>query len=222
MYQRKVMGSLGGEHFDPQSRRSRWTFNTDTKGSESSRTAERLLSVRLLNTQSWGDVEYEAVDADKHAIPEAGEHTLVKKELCKQLHCCCYYEIMNLWAVEPYTKLMYSSTDLHEPIQLVREGLHFCHGCSLVVFTATYSKPCELLNHSSRLIHSTGSSTLCQGSLVFGNQRHLVAVQYSTSRRTLCQGPLLHPHSSLHPRQQLTGTSASGIPSLKDRLGQSW
>ena len=38
--------------------------------------AERLLSVRLLNTQSWEDTEYEAVDADRHAVPEAGEHIL--------------------------------------------------------------------------------------------------------------------------------------------------
>ena len=49
-----------------------------------------------------------------------------------------------------------------------------------------------------------------------------MAVQHSTSRRTLCQGSLLHLNSSLHPGLQLTGTSASGILNLKDRLGQSW
>ena len=49
-----------------------------------------------------------------------------------------------------------------------------------------------------------------------------MAVQHSTGRRTLCQGSLLHSHSSPSLGLQLTGTSASDIPSLKDRLGQSW
>ena len=71
-------------------------------------------------------------------------------------------------------------------------------------------------------MHSTGSSTLCQGSLIFCTRKSLVAVQHSTGRRTLCQGSLLHSHSSPGLGLQLTGTSASGIPSLEDRLGQSW
>ena len=49
-----------------------------------------------------------------------------------------------------------------------------------------------------------------------------MAVQHSTGRRTLCQGSLLHSHSSPGLGLQLTGTSTSGIPSLEDRLGQSW
>ena len=49
-----------------------------------------------------------------------------------------------------------------------------------------------------------------------------MAVQHSTGRRTLCQGSLLHSHSSPSLGLQLTGTSTSGIPSLKDGLGQSW
>ena len=46
-----------------------------------------------------------------------------------------------------------------------------------------------------------------------------MAVQHSTGRRTLCQGSLLHSHSSPSLGLQLTGTLASGIPSLKDRPG---
>ena len=78
-----------------------------------------------------------------------------------------------------------------------------------------------LHNHSCGYTHSTGSGTLCQGSLIFCN-RSLVVVQHSTGRRTLCQGSLLHSHSSPSSGLQLTGTSTSSIPSLRYRLGQSW
>ena len=97
------------------------------------------------------------------------------------------------------------------------------HRCSSAVRRYFQPSTANLLlpSHSSRYMHSTGRCTLCQGSHIFCS-RSLVAVQHSTGRRTLCQGSLLHSHSSLHPGPQLTGTSASGILSLKDRLGQSW
>ena len=109
-------------------------------------------------------------------------------------------------------------------MQLVRRGTAIFTTDAVRQYFQKYHLQLTLLlhNHSCRYTHSTGSGTLCQGSLIFCNRRSLVAVQHSTSRRTLCQGSLLHSHSSPSSGLQLTGTSTSGIPSLRYRLGQSW
>ena len=66
------------------------------------------------------------------------------------------------------------------------------------LYKSTYSKLKELLKHSSRWMHSTCSTTLCQWSLILWRGRYFMAAQHSTARRTQCQWSLLHPHSSLH------------------------
>ena len=126
-----------------------------------------------------------------------------------------------------YTLLLYSSTDLHRLPRVCNWSERDCslyHRSSSAVLPEIppAAKTCYFVAIPADKRIAPAVVQLCQGSLVFCKRRSLVAVQHSTGRRTLCQGSLLHPHSSPSLGLQLTGTSTSGIPSLRDRLGQSW
>ena len=65
-------------YFDPQSQGLSWIYDScrNDRNILVLKT-ERLLNVRLMNTQSWDAAEKEAVDADRGDEQEAGEHALV-------------------------------------------------------------------------------------------------------------------------------------------------
>ena len=139
--------------------------------------------------------------------------------LCEQLCCCCHYKFLSCWA-------------LYKVVLEYRFAPPKCAiGQRGTVLSTTGAVQRYFQPPTANFFFQTIPADRCIAPAVVhcikvhlysAFKRSHVAVQHSTSRRTLCQGSLLHPHSSLHPGPQLTGTSASGISDLENRLGQSW
>ena len=68
-------------------------------------------------------------------------------------------------------------------------------------------------------MHSTGSCTLCQGSLIFCSKRILVAVQHSAGRRTLVSRVTLTPIFISAPRTAVDRNLSKWHSESKGQIG---
>ena len=131
---------------------------------------------------------------------------------------------MYLWAVEPYTNRC-TRVQIYiaaRSMQLVRRGTalfttdavwwyfqKYCLQQTFYFITIPADKPIALA-----VVH-------CVKGHLYSAAGEVLWLHSIAPAEELCvKGH--SPHSSPHPGPQLTGTSASGIPNLKNRLGQSW